>query len=132
MQLLICFKTMETLQNLITRAKEVRDEAQTGRNTATRVGTLFYNIVLWLGELLGKKQDKTDNMLETNSKEIVGAINEVLEISTGDCRCQTFEVEITEDNGMVTLIRSCCKVISSGYGYGYGGYGNDLIGDFEL
>ena len=39
---------MVTLQNLITRAKEVCDERQAGKNTATRVGSLFYDMILFL------------------------------------------------------------------------------------
>jgi len=82
---------MITLQDLITRAKEVRDERQTARNTATRVGQLLHDIILFFNDLISGftekinevsrlndlKQDKHDNNLETSDKTVVGAINDL-------------------------------------------------------
>ena len=67
-----------TLQDLLTRSQEVRDERQTAKNTATRVGQLFYDIVLFFNSLISGKQDKEDATLLTNDKTVTGAINEVL------------------------------------------------------
>ena len=69
---------MATSQDLITRAQGVRDETQTGKNTAQRVGSLFNDIILFFVGAVAGKQDKQDNALETASKEVVPAINEVL------------------------------------------------------
>jgi hypothetical protein len=65
------------VQNLANRAKQVRDETQTAQNTAHRVGSLFYDIIMFFSGAIAGKQDKQDNTLETESKEIVPAINEV-------------------------------------------------------
>jgi hypothetical protein len=66
-----------TAQDLTTRAQEVRDEKRTGANTATRVGQLFYDIILFFNNLVSKKQNIEDNSLETENKTVTGAINEV-------------------------------------------------------
>ncbi|MCL2328430.1 MAG: hypothetical protein FWC39_07945 [Bacteroidetes bacterium] len=68
---------MATSQDLITRAQGVRDETQTGKNTAQRVGSLFNDIILFFVGAVAGKQDKQDNALKTASKEVVPAINEV-------------------------------------------------------
>jgi hypothetical protein len=68
---------MATSQELITRAQGVRDETQTGKNTAQRVGSLFNDIILFFVGAIAGKQDKQDSALETASKEVVPAINEV-------------------------------------------------------
>ncbi len=70
---------MPTLQELTTRAQGVRDEVQTKRNTAQRIGSLFVDIITFFSGLLSGKQDKQDDALKTASKEIVPAINEVMD-----------------------------------------------------
>ena len=75
------------------------------------------------------KQDIHDENLQTDSKEIVPAINEV-KVLAESCHCPTFNIKLTEDNGAVTLIRVCGKVVSS---YGYGGDAMSfIIGDLLL
>ncbi len=68
-----------TINDLVNRAKEVREEKLKEKNTATRVGSLFYDIILFLNGLISGKQDKIDESLITNSKTIPDAINEIME-----------------------------------------------------
>lgn len=77
-----------TLQNLLIRAKEVRDEKQYGANKATRVGSLFYDIILFFSELFAGKQNKL----------VAGEGVKLTDNSNG-----TATISITEQNGQIQL-----------------------------
>jgi hypothetical protein len=103
---------MVTLQNLITRAHEVRDERQRGANTATRVGSLFYDIVLFFNDLISEKQDKGDEALKTKDKTVTGAINELGQ-SVSKKQDKTDETLETEDKTVVGAINELWKIFDA-------------------
>lgn len=51
----------EDIQNMLRIAEQIRDATQVGENTAVRVGTEIYDIVVELSKMLVKMDDKLEN-----------------------------------------------------------------------
>ena len=51
----------EDIQNMLRIAEQIRDATQVGENTAVRVGTEIYDIVVELSKILAMMDDKLEN-----------------------------------------------------------------------
>lgn len=51
----------EDIQNMLRIAEQIRDATQVGENTALRIGTEIYNIVVELSKMLVMMDDKLEN-----------------------------------------------------------------------
>lgn len=51
----------EDIQNMLRIAEQIRDATQVGENTAVRVGTEIYDIVVELSKMLAMMDDKLEN-----------------------------------------------------------------------
>ena len=51
----------EDIQKMLRMAEQIRDETQVGENTAVRVGTEIYDIVVELNKMLAMMDDKLEN-----------------------------------------------------------------------
>lgn len=73
------------IQELLQLAAQIRDATQVGENTAIRVGTELYNIVMKLSEMLGAIDKKLENeaVIKIVKEQLAGITIETEQLADG-------------------------------------------------
>lgn len=102
----------EDIQNMLRIAEQIRDATQVGENTAVRVGTEIYDIVVELSKMLVKMDDKLENdaVVKIVKSELAKITITSSQIADGAITAAKLAAQAVKDRNLASLCVISSKI----------------------
>lgn len=102
----------EDIQNMLRIAEQIRDATQVGENTAVRIGTEIYDIVVELSKMLVKMDDKLENdaVVKIVKSELAKITITSSQIADGAITAAKLAAQAVKDRNLASLCVISSKI----------------------
>lgn len=102
----------EDIQNMLRIAEQIRDATQVGENTAVRIGTEIYDIVVELSKMLVKMDDKLENdaVVKIVNSELAKITITSSQIADGAITAAKLAAQAVKDRNLASLCVISSKI----------------------